>query len=273
MKRYICFKNSKMRILFRHLCIVVCVFLTSCVSNQDMNYFQIKDDQELNSTISAIHSKPYRLQTNDVLSITIKAIDPKLISIFNPTNQGESGKTDSALYFDGFTVDDHGNIRMPVLGDVNVIGFTLEEVRNTIEKKLLADYFNKEASIFVTVKMAGFKYTITGEVGAKGTNVLFQDRVTIMDAIANSGDITPLGNKKEVTIIRQLPTGTEMHTLDLTDINVMKSPYYYLQPNDFIYVKPLKKNAWESFQTGVQGITSIVSLITLGTTVFLLFKN
>lgn len=273
MKRYICFQKCKMSILFRYLSLLICFFLVSCVSNQEMNYFQVKQGQELNSSISRIHSNPYRLQTNDVLSITIKAIDPKLITIFNPTNQGESGKTDSALYFDGFTVDDHGNIRIPVLGEINVIGFTVEEVRDKIEKQLLEEYFNKEASIFVTVKMAGFKYTMMGEVGARGSNVLFQDRVTIMDAIANSGDITPLGNKKEVTIIRQLPTGTEMHTLDLTDINVMKSPYYYLQPNDFIYVKPLKKNAWESFQTGVQGITSIVSLITLGTTVFLLFKN
>lgn len=273
MKSYICYQNDKMKILLSYLWIGVFVLFTSCVSNQDMIYLQNKEGQEVNSSITAIHSKPYRLQTNDVLSVTIKAIDPKLVTIFSPSNQGEIGKSESALYFDGFRVDDHGNIRMPVLGEINVIGYTVEEVRDIIEKQLLADYFNKEASLFVTVKMAGFKYTITGEVGSKGTKILFQDRVNIMEAIANSGDINSTGNRKEVTIIRQLPTGTEMHTVDLTDINVMKSPYYFLQPNDFIYVKPLKKNTWESFQTGIQGFTSIVSLITLGTTVYLLFKN
>ncbi len=272
MKSYICYKNNKMKIALSYLWIGVFVLLTSCVSNQDMIYLQKKEGQEVN-TITAIRSKPYRLQTNDVLSVTIKAIDPKLVTIFSPSNQGEIGKSESALYFDGFRVDDHGNIRMPVLGEINVIGYTVEEVRDVIEKRLLADYFNKEASLFVTVKMAGFKYTITGEVGSKGTKTIFQDNVNIMDVIANSGDINATGNRKEVTIIRQLPTGTEMHTLDLTDINVMNSPYYYLQPNDFIYVKPLKKNTWENFQTGLQGFTSVVSLITLGTTVYLLFKN
>ncbi len=93
-------------------------------------------------------SKPYRLQTNDVLSITIKAIDQKLVAMFNPTSQGESSaKTDSGLYFDGFTVDDHGNIRIPVLGELNVIGFTLDEVRLKIEKQLLTEYFTTAANI------------------------------------------------------------------------------------------------------------------------------
>jgi polysaccharide export outer membrane protein len=71
----------------------------------------------------------HRLQTNDVLSINIKAIDPKLVAIFSTTNEGDPGKSATGLYFDGFTVDDHGNIRMPVLGELNVIGFTLDEIR------------------------------------------------------------------------------------------------------------------------------------------------
>jgi polysaccharide export outer membrane protein len=177
------------------------------------------------------------------------------------------------LYFDGFTVDDHGNIRIPVLGEINVIGFTLEEVRIKIEKQLLDEYFNKEANIFVIVKLAGFKYTINGEVGSTGTKTLFQDHVNIMEAIANAGDITLTGNRKAVTIIRQLPSGTEMHDIDLTDINVMKSPYFYLQPNDYIYVKPLKQKSWGTGKTGIESISTIVTLISLGTTIFLLLKN
>ncbi len=273
MKSYICYKNSKMNKSLLYLWMGVFTLLISCDASQDMIYLQKKEGQEVISTVNLIHSKPYRLQINDVITLTIKAIDPKLVTIFSPSNQGEVGKSESALYFDGFKVDDHGNIRIPVLGEMNIIGYTVEEVRDKIEKQLLADYFNKEASLFVTVKLAGFKYTMIGEVGAIGTKTIFQDHVNIMEAIANSGDINATGNRKAVTIIRQLPTGIEMHDIDLTDINVMKSPYYQLQPNDFIYIKPLKRNAWESFKTGMEGFTSIVSLITLGTTVYLLFKN
>ncbi len=262
------------RYLF-YLLLSIGVLFTSCISTHDLVYLQKKDNTAVQTSITAVESKPYRLQTNDVLSINIKAIDPKLVSIFSTTNEAEMGtaKSESALYFNGFTVDDHGNIRMPVLGEMNVIGYTLEEVRGKIEKQLLEEYFKKEANIFVTVKLAGFRYTINGEVGSTGTKTLFQDHVTILEAIANSGDITVTGNRKAVTIIRQTPNGSEMHDVDLTDINVMNSPYFYLQPNDYIYVKPLRQKSWGTGKTGIESLSTIITLLSLATTTFLLLKN
>jgi polysaccharide export outer membrane protein len=240
---------------------------------KDLTYLQDKNSSNEQNSIVAVESKPYRLQVNDVLSISIKAIDPKLVSIFNAAENNAGAKSESTLYFDGFTVDDHGNIRMPILGEINVIGYTLEEVRVNIEKKLLEEHFKSEANIFVTVKLAGFRYTINGEVGSTGTKTLFQERVNIMEAIANSGDITTVGNRKAVMIIRQTPTGVQMHDIDLTDVNVMKSPYYNLQPNDYIYVKPLKQKTWGTGQTGIQSIGTIITLLSLATTVYLIIRN
>ncbi len=250
------------------------ILFTSCIPIKDLVYLQDKNNSDEKTTIAAVESKPYRLQVNDILKVNIKAIDSKLVSIFNTTEDGggQASKTESALYFDGFTVDDHGNIRMPILGEINVIGYTLEEVRLKIEKKLLEEYFKSEANIFVTVKLAGFRYTINGEVGSTGTKTLFKDNVTILEAVANAGDITTVGNRKEVTVIRQSPTGVQMHNVDLTDVNVMKSPYYYLQPNDYIYVKPLKQKTWGTGQTGLQSLTTIITLLSLATTVYLIIK-
>lgn len=250
----------------------ISLIFTSCIPVKDLVYLQNKSGIETGVPISEVMLKPYRLQVNDVLSITIKADDPKLVTIFNPTNSGETAKGGSASYFDGFTVDDHGNIRVPVLGEINAIGFTTEELRINIEKRLLDEYFKKEANIFVTVRLAGFKYTINGEVGSVGTKFLFQDHVNIMEAIANSGDITITGDRKSVTIIRQLPTGIEMHDIDLTDIKVMQSPYYNLQPNDYIYVKPLKQKTWGTGKTGIESIGGIMTLISLITTTILILK-
>jgi len=241
---------------------------------KDLVYLQDKNSSSEQNTIASVENKPYRVQVNDVLSINIKAIDPKLVSIFNTSNQGATeSKSESGLYFDGFTVDDHGNIRVPILGEINVIGYTLEEIRVIIEKKLLEEYFKTDANIFVTVKLAGFNYTINGEVGSTGTKTLYKDKVTILEAIANSGDITVVGNRKEVTIIRQTPTGVQMHDIDLTDRNVMKSPYYYLQPNDYIYVKPLRQKTWGTGQTGIQSIGTVITLLSLATTVYLIIRN
>ena len=256
-----------------YLLFSISILFSSCIPTQDLIYLQKKNNSDPETTISAVASKPYRLQANDVLSISIKANDPKLVTIFATTNQGEAGKSESELYFDGFTVDDHGNIRMPVLGEINVIGFTTEEVRTNIEKQLLAEYFKKEANIFVTVKLAGFRYTINGEIGSTGTKTLFQDHVTIMEAIANSGDITITGNRKAVTIMRQTPTGIQMQDIDLTDINVMKSPYYYLQPNDYIFVKPLKQKTWGTGKTGLESLGTIITLFSLATTTYFLLTK
>ncbi|RED19624.1 protein involved in gliding motility EpsA [Flavobacterium cutihirudinis] len=257
-----------------YILLLVSSLFVSCIPIKDLVYLQDKSPSGEQSTVAAVESKPYRVQVNDVLSVNIKAIDPKLVSIFNKTEGVSStAKSETGLYFDGFTVDDHGNIRMPILGELNVIGYTLEEIRTTIEKKLLEEYFKSEANIFVTVKLAGFKYTINGEVGSTGTKTLYQEHVNIMEAIANAGDITTVGNRKAVTVIRQSPTGVQMNDLDLTDVNVMKSPYYYLQPNDYIYVKPLRQKTWGTGQTGIQSIGTIITLLSLATTVYLIIKN
>lgn len=246
---------------------------TSCISNKDLVYIQDNNSNNQSATIEQMALKPYRLKVSDVVSIRIKALDSKLVEMFNVSSNGEVSNDTQGLYFDGFTVDDHGNIRIPILGEVAVMGLTLDEVRQKIEKQLLQDYFNKEADIFVTVKLAGLRYTINGEVNAPGTKTLLQDKVTILEAVANSGDITLVGNRKDVVIIRQYPHGTEIHTVDLTNVDVLKSPYYHIQPNDYIYVKPLKQKTWGVGTNGLQSFTTIFSALSLVLTTYLIIKN
>lgn len=257
-----------------YLLFVMSLVLTSCIPTRDLIYLQQKDKETAVSQITAVEAKPYRLQVNDVIRINIKTIDPKLAAIFSASNSGASAsQSEAGLYFDGFPVDDHGNIRIPILGEMNVIGYTLEEIRLRIEKQLLAEYFNKEANLFVTVKLAGLRFTINGEIGGPGTKVVYQEQLSILEAIANSGDITLTGDRKAVTVIRKTPTGVQMADLDLTDIKVMNSPYYYIQSNDYIYIKPLKQKTWGTGKTGVESFSTIVTILTLATTTFLLLTR
>jgi polysaccharide biosynthesis/export protein len=256
-----------------YLLILFSVLLTSCIPSKDLIYLQKKGDSN-EQTVEQVNQKPYRLQTNDIMIITIKAIDPKLVEIFNTTtSQNATSGNEMANYFSGYSVDDHGNIRLPILGEVNVLGFTLEEVRTKIEKMLHDQYFKTEAGIFVTVKLAGFRYTINGEVAETGTKVLYQDKVNIMEAIANSGDITVTGDRKDVKVIRRYPQGSETFSIDLTDSKASSSQVYYLQPNDYIYIKPLKQKTWGTGKTGLESLTTIITILSLATTTFLLLKN
>lgn len=256
---------------------LLAILLTSCVSRKQLIYLQ-DNDQASNKMMKAVLTPEYRLQTNDIITLNIKAIDPELVAIFNPSNTSGTAnnnqlRREQDTYYDGFTLDSRGNIRIPIIGEINIMGFTLDEVRLKIEKELLENYFKKEANIFVTVKMAGLRFTINGEIASPGTKTMFQDRVTVLEAIANSGDITIIGDRKNVTIIRQYPYGTEMHDIDLTDIKAIESPFYYLQPNDYIYIKPLPQKSWGTGTTGIQSLGTIVTLLSLATTTYLLLTR
>ena len=255
------------------LMLVVGITSISCIPNKELIYLQNKGQDSTGVTVNPVATKPYRVQTNDILSIRIKALDQQLVNMFSNSDLQNANPTDQSLYFDGFTVDDHGNIRIPVLGEMNVLGYTLEDVRVKIETRLLDEYFKKEANIFVMVKLAGLRYTVNGEITSPGTKTLYQEKANIMEAIANSGDITMTGNRKEVVVVRQYPHGTEMHTIDLTDAKSMQSPYYFLQPNDYIYIKPLKQKSWGTGATGTQSVATIITALSLITTTFLLVKN
>ncbi|MEZ4854407.1 polysaccharide biosynthesis/export family protein [Flavobacterium sp.] len=255
---------------------LVLLFITSCISNKELVYLQNDGkSQNLPIEVAESFSKPYRVQINDILNISLKATNPELVEMYTTTNQASSAQQTSMqnLYFNGFTVNDHGNIRIPVLGELNVLGYTIEEIQQTIEKKLLDEYLHKDSRLFVSVKLAGLRYTINGEISTPGTNILFQDKVTIMEAIANSGDITVTGDRKNVQIIRKVPQGYETHYLDLTNAKAMQSPYFYLQPNDYIYIKPLPQKSWGTGTTGIQTIGTIITAISLITTTLLLTGN
>jgi polysaccharide export outer membrane protein len=233
-----------------------------------------EDAKETDSLISVERiQKPYRIQVNDLLSIRVKAIDQDVVGMFNPIGEQNPNATgEERLYYDGFLVDAHGNIRVPTLGEVNVLGFTVEEVREKIEKALLDKYFKEQANIFVTVKLAGIRYTTIGEIGS-GSQVIYKEQVTIMEAIANAGDISEFGDRTDVVIVRQYPGGEKRHHIDLTSIDAMKSPYYYIQPNDLIIVNPLPQKALGLGTTGLEAFRTVTTILAFVTSTILLITR
>ncbi|RSK40528.1 polysaccharide biosynthesis/export family protein [Mangrovimonas spongiae] len=254
--------------------LILGIFSTSCIPHKDTLYF-VNKANALDSlqTIKEMQ-KPYRVQINDILTIRVKALDQDNVRILNPIDSPNLNMTSGEKsYYDGFTVDAHGNIRMPTLGYINVLGYTTEEVEKLLEEKLLEEQFKETANIFVTVKLAGMRFTVMGEVGSPGTKTLFQEQVNVFEAIANSGEIPVTGNKKEVLIIRQYPQGQKIHHIDLNDVAVMQSPYYYIQPNDIIYVPPLKQKSLGTGETLMQNVATVATLLSLVTTSILLINR
>jgi len=248
--------------------------ITSCIPNKDLVYFQ--GDASSKTSVHKILNEPYKLQVNDILDIKIKAADQELVSLFNQVNQ-QGGQFSNQfnsenIYFNSYTIDRHGNIRLPYVGELNVLGYTEKEVREKIEKHF-ESYFKDPNDIFITVKLAGIRFTVLGEVVNPGTLVLFQNQVNIIEAIANAGDIKITGNRKKIVLIRKQLDGIKKYSIDLTSIKSFDSEIFYIRPNDIISVEPLRQKSWGTGTTGAQTFTTIVAALSLVTTTILLFRT
>lgn len=267
-----------MKKLFAFFTLLLLLLASSCVPTSKITYLQeskkVKNDSLI--TFQKVQS-PYRLQINDILSIRIKApFDPELVSMFNISggaNAAQGNAQGAGLYFNGYTIDQHGDIRVPQLGKIKALGLTLEELRELIEKRLLTEYFKENAELFVTVRLGGLRYVMTGEVGGKGEQVIYRDQVTIVEAIANGGGVPITGDLSNVRIVRQYPEGVKVHHLDLTQLDVIYSPYYYIQPNDMIVVDPLPQKALGTGTTGIASFGTIISVFTTLVGIVLLVNN
>ena len=131
----------------------------------------------------------------------------------------------------------------------------------------------KVESVFVTVKLGGINFTITGEIGSPGTKNIEQNEVTIIDAIASSGDISIHGDRENIEIIRKTLDGVKKYKINILEIDIFESEHFYVKPNDVIYVPPLKQKTWGLGTTGLQTFTTVISIFTLGVTTYLLIKG
>ena len=253
------------------LLLIMPLIYSSCIPKKDLVYFQGEASE--NQKLQKLQNEPYKLQVNDILDIQIKSSDEKLVALFQTTVTSTNTAVFSKekLFFEGYSIDRQGNIRLPYIGEINVLGYTTREVREKIDKEF-ENYFKNPDDVFTTVKLAGIRFTVIGEVGITGTVVLYQNQVNLIEAIANAGDIAITGNRKNVSVFRKNIDGTKRYQINMLDISSFDSDNFFIQSNDIIYVEPLKQKSWGTGTSGMQSITSLVAVLSLITTTILLIN-
>lgn len=233
--------------------------LASCSTPQNVAYFQ-----DLASEVTVVPAKALdiKVQPEDKLSILVSTQDAVLSNLFNlVTAQNRLGGTtsstitvgNSSSYNEGrvsyYTVDEQGDINFPVIGKIHIAGLTRYQVAETIEKRLIADNLVKDP--VVTVEFANTGISVIGEVTKPGRYEFNKDHLNIIDALAMAGDLTLLGQRENVVVMRGKGDNYEVHRVNLTDMEALsKSPVFYLQQNDVIYVEPNDKKKRETIASG-----------------------
>lgn len=244
---------------------------TSCISNKKVVYLQDPASEIPFDSLLTNPYNEYKLREGDILSIDVRTSDPTVTEIFrsasNINNPAMLASNASDVnYLTGFPINSNGDVMLPLVGAVHVDGLLLEtageRIRAAVEK-----YYKDP---YVIVRLGGIRYATLGEFNRPGRYSALQSQLTIFEAISNAGDLTVLANRKEVILIRQYENGQKIHTVDLTRRDIVYSPFYYIQPNDQIYVAPLKIR---ELGTGVTGIPTVITFLSAVSSIILIIVS
>lgn len=251
------------KLLLPIMVITMILMMVGCGSSKEVAYWQNIDSISLAASKGLYDAK---IMPKDELTILVQTTDP-LTS--EPFNLRSTGQTSSKNQITGYLVDNDGMINFPIVGKIHVAGLTKTECEDLIKSKI-QPYLARTENPLVSVRTSSYRITVIGEVNKPGVIPVATEKISLVEALAEAGDMTIYGKRDNVLLVREDKSG-EKHKvrLNMNDANIINSPYYYLQQNDIVYVEPHKVKARNTFFGSntsifysVIGITtSLVSLL------------
>lgn len=253
--------------------LLMAMLFASCVPQKKMLY--LKDAQMLseNQSINYVNDRSvnYKLQPGDNLYIRfVNIVDAQSAASLSGelTNRAQL-TSDASIYLQSYTLDEDGCIELPLMGRVELQNLTVDEAKNVLQTEL-DKYINQTTII---VKMSNFNLTVLGEVTHPGMYKIYQSQINLFEAISLAGNMTSFAKNDEVKIIRQTDNGSEIVTVDMGSADILSSPYYYLKPNDIVYVEPLKIKQWGFTAFPYSTVLSVISLVFTAVMMYLSFRK
>ena len=251
------------KLLFPIMVVTVILMMVGCGSSKEVAYWQNIDSISLAASKGLYDAK---IMPKDELTILVQTTDPLTSEPFNLRSTGQTSNKDQIT---GYLVDNDGMINFPIVGKIHVAGLTKTECEDLIKSKI-QPYLARTENPLVSVRTSSYRITVIGEVNRPGVIPVATEKISLIEALAEAGDMTIYGKRNNVLLVREDKSG-EKHKvrLNMNDANIINSPYYYLQQNDIIYVEPHKVKARNTFFGSntsifysVIGITtSLVSLL------------
>lgn len=246
---------------------VLCILVASCSTPKDIVYFQDARNMEYYKNVEKYE---VYIHQDDLLAIMVNSQASEAALPFNlpMANYYVGGDSYGQQRTLGYLVDSDGYIDFPILGKIHVEGMTRNQVRELIKEKLIKDGLLKDP--IITVNFLNFKVSVQGEVNSPGSFNITGERITLLEALSMAGDLSIYGRRDRVAVIREANGERTIRYHDLTTTDIFRSPYYYLQQNDIVYVEPNKRKIQQSNinqNNSVSVWLSIVSVLLTATSV------
>ncbi len=248
-----------MKIKLLLLQIVIISILSSCVTPRDKNLLQnIKKDYPIDVNLN----NDYKIIIGDQLTLKIYTLDESMKDLFAVYVVNQSSGLNSAAAnqtaANVLNVYSDGTVKIPYLGKISVEGYTTAEAKKIIEER----FSTFSPNIVIELNLQNRFFSVLGEAGQSRIPMSLP-KLTIFQALAMSGPIRTFGDRTNVKIVRQTPNGTEVKIFDIRSKDIVDSEYYYIQPNDVIYVPEMNRTFFgrvTSF-TGVLGLVGLLGTI------------
>lgn len=241
------------------------LFAASCVTNKKFTLLQRNDLHQQNPTDSIVRvynvvSYEYKLQSEDIVYVKFESLTPKDYDFLNQNPMMQGGNFNLQMgggLIMGELIDQQGEIPFPFLGKIKVGGLSIFEAQDKLQK-IAEQYLDKPV---VKVRLLNFRFTVLGEVLREGTVTLMNNRVTVLEALGQSGGMTDLADRSNVKLIRQENGETRIQYINLLDEDFINSPYYYIHQNDVLIVPPLRQRPYRKYFS--QNLSLVISSLSL----------
>ena len=221
----------------------------SCVTNKKVQYLQFEDEISADTVVIdsvvrtySINKGPYTIQSQDLLSIQVESLTNEQYDFFSSERNMNGNITEGNAAIAGELVDPNGEIELPVIGKIKVVGLTVFEIQNMLTEKLSGSLVDP----VVKVRLLNFRFTILGEVKTEGTIITYNNQLSILEAIGLAGGLTDLARRSAVKIIRSKDDRKEVQYVNLLDEELINSPFYYIHQNDILIIPPLKQRPFKT---------------------------
>jgi polysaccharide biosynthesis/export protein len=252
-------KTFLMRLFY--VTVLLLVALAGCRSNKEMTQQLLYFQNNADSSHTVKYDFEPVFQPGDVVFVGVSTEDQKTMSLFNQPNivtAGAQGVVSNGSPVSGYVVNNDGSMQLPVVGMINVSNTTKKQLASLITTKVKE--YSKDSAVVVTVRWLNYKVTVLGEVARPGPISLLGERMTILDALGQAGDMT-IYARRNIKIIREQNGERQIGYIDLHQGNIFDSPFYYLKQNDVIYVEMNDRKIINSDQTVVRNIGIISTLV------------
>ena len=236
--------------------ILMIIFFSSCVPIKKQVYFQAAEDT-LKTSYQYRDFQDHKLQIANNLYVRVFSIERESFEFFN-LGYNSSGNIyyDAAIYLNSYSIDEEGYVDLPFVGRLYVKGLTTEEAKGVIQQQI--DKFLNKTTI--VVKLVNYGVSVVGEVQKPGKYIIYQDRINIFEIISMAGDLTTYAKRDDIVLVRKQENNAKIFHINLLEDNVLESEYYYIMPDDIIYVKPVKG---KNFAFSAFPYTLVISTISL----------